>query len=176
METALFFVPAGDSDFPRIAALYNSNPAFLEAHLGAAQVSVDFIREDLAEMQGAGFVSLLIFEEDGALLGLCDFRPGEETYLSLLMLTGACKGQGLGRRVYRRLETLFLSQGALRIRIDVVPNYGESPLAFWEKQGFSARGRTILTWHGKQIPALIMEKQLAVVGAKKQAKPLGGVS
>lgn len=164
MEATLSFARAEEADIASVAALYNSNPAFLEAHLGVTVISEAFIRAELVEMRKAGFVSLLIFNGDGELLGLCDYRPGEEAYLSLLMLAGACKGRGLGRDVYRRLEALFLSQGALRVRIDVAIAYNESPLGFWEKQGFTAREPILLTWQSKHIPALTMEKRLAAAG------------
>lgn len=165
MEPAPSFVLAGEADIADIAAIYNSNPVFLEAHLGVNAVSDAFIRAELAEMRRADFVSLLIFDEGGALLGLCDYRPGKETYLSLLILAKGCKGRGLGREIYRRLEERFQSLGALSVRIDVAADYGESPLGFWEKQGFAARGRTLLTWQGKRISALTMEKQFAGVRA-----------
>lgn len=162
METVLYFMPAGEADIPNITALYNSNPGFLKAHLGLIAVSEAFVRAELVEMKEAGFVSLLIFGKGGELMGLCDYRPGEEVYLSLLLLDGSQKGRGLGREIYHRLEARFRGLGALTVRIDVATDYPESPLGFWEKQSFALRGPITLNWGGKSFRALTMEKRLAL--------------
>lgn len=153
--------PAGEEDIPRLAELYNSNPDFLKNHLGMERVTTGFIREELTEMVRAGFYSCVLTDgESRAIIALCDYKPGEETYLSLVMLDGAGRGVGLGRRVYKHLEEVFLRDGALRIRIDVVDGYEGNVVGFWEKQGFLPHERLVLDWDGHTMEAQVMKKEL----------------
>lgn len=153
--------PAIDADLPSLTNLYNSNPAFLKNHLGVQRVDVDFIRKELGEMMAAGYRScVLVDRSSGQIMALCDYKPGEETYLSLLMIDGAMKGKGLGRQIYGYLEEVFRRAGACWVRIDVVDDYKENVMGFWEKQGFLSQERISLSWDSHHMSAQMMKKEL----------------
>ena len=146
-----------------LCQLYNSNRTFLQHHLGVSEVSEDFIRQELEGMAEMGFLSELILDKaTEKVLGFCDYKPGDCTYLSLLMLDGALKGQGIGAEVYRYMEERFLAQGAQTIRIDVVDDYEDHVLGFWEKQGFVRQEEITLEWNGNKLRAQMMKKELII--------------
>lgn len=148
-------------DVDDLVKIYNSNPTFLENHLGASKISRELILDELDEMKEMGFVSeLLIHKETGNILGFCDYKPGDCIYLSLLMLDGKLKGKGAGREIYQYMEERFRCQKAGSVRIDVVDDYEGHVLGFWEKQGFVSRKEITLEWHGKKSRAKMMKRWL----------------
>lgn len=148
-------------DVDSVVNLYNSNKIFLENHLGLPKVSDEFIHNEIEEMKNIGFSSIFIIDkETEEILGLCDYKLGESVYLSLLMLDGKLKGQGLGRAIYRYLENKFKNQKAKNVRIDVVDDYEENVVGFWEKQGFHFQERVSLQWGEKKSMACVMKKEI----------------
>ena len=83
----------------------------------------------------------------------------DKVYLSLLMIDGKQKRNGLGSRIYSQLEQLFQAEGADRIRIDVV--YEDNVVAFWEKQGFIPCEKIQLEWNGYKSNAIKMVKTIS---------------
>lgn len=144
-------------DYENIAGIYNSNPAFLRSHLGVDEVDVTFIAEECREMQEAGFASCVI-EEAGQVIGVLDYRPGAEVYLSLLMLHATRQGNGAGSAVYAAFEEKMRREGASSIRIDVVNGYSENLVPFWQGKGFSGIEEIMLEWGEKTNRALVMKK------------------
>ncbi|SBW01479.1 conserved hypothetical protein [uncultured Eubacteriales bacterium] len=160
-EPLFYLRAAASEDILRLAELYNSNLDFLKSHLGTDRVTADFIQKELNEMAGAGFQSCVLTDsKSGQIIALCDYRLGEETYLSLLMLDGGRKGKGLGRRAYGYLEEIFRRDGARRVRIDVVDGYAGNVVGFWEKQGFLFQEYLVLNWDGHPMRARVMKKEL----------------
>ncbi|SOB96729.1 hypothetical protein [Pseudobutyrivibrio ruminis] len=58
------------------------------------------------------------------------------------------------------LEEMIRNSGAQIIRIDVVDDYENNVLPFWEKMGFEAKRRDELTWGNKKSSVSVMEKVL----------------
>lgn len=148
-------------DVDNIAKIYNSNPTFLENHLGVSKVSTDFIRNEIREMKKIGFVSeIIINRQTRDILGFCDYKFGDCIYLSLLMIDGKLKGQGIGTQIYQFMEKRFTDQKACSIRIDVVDDYIGNVLGFWEKQGFISQEDIVIEWNRKKSNAKIMKKTI----------------
>jgi ribosomal protein S18 acetylase RimI-like enzyme len=153
------FDMATKNDIDKVLEIYNSNSDFLEKHLGASRVSKEFIANEMEEMKKIGFRSFVIKNSEGNTVGICDFKIAEEVYLSLLMIDGKQKRNGLGSRIYSQLEQLFQAEGADRIRIDVV--YEDNVVAFWEKQGFIPCEKIQLEWNGHKSNAIKMVKTIS---------------
>ena len=148
------------NDITKILDIYNSNKTFLENHVGISKVSKDFIINEIEEMKNIGFSSLVIKNNEGNIIGICDFKIGDEVYLSLLMINAKLKGNGLGRIIYNQLEKIFKTKNSKRIRIDVVYDYEENALGFWEKQGFVSSEEIQLEWNGYKSKAIKMYKNI----------------
>ncbi|MBS5938764.1 MAG: GNAT family N-acetyltransferase [Clostridium sp.] len=148
------------NDISKIIDIYNSNKTFLENHVGISKVSKDFIVNEIEEMNNIGFSSLVIKNNEGNIVGICDFKIGDEVYLSLLMIDANLKGNGLGRIIYNQLEKIFKTKNSKRIRIDVVYDYEENALGFWEKQGFVPSEEIQLEWNGYKSKAIKMYKNI----------------
>ena len=134
---------AGVQDAARITEIYNSNPLFLQHHLGRCRVDEFFVRNEMEEMERARFSSFLFVDlPEGDIVGLADVKAGE------------------GVLCYALLEQELRRDGAHRVRIDVVCEYPENAKGFWSKQGFSPAGTTRLLWGGKESEAVVMHKQL----------------
>lgn len=130
-------------DAARITEIYNSNPLFLQHHLGRCRVDEFFVRNEMEEMERARFSSFLFVDlPEGDIVGLADVKAGE------------------GVLCYALLEQELRRDGAHRVRIDVVCEYPENAKGFWSKQGFSPAGTTRLLWGGKESEAVVMHKQL----------------
>ena len=159
LETDCKFDMATKNDIDKVLEIYNSNSDFLEKHLGASRVSKEFIANEMEEMKKIGFRSFVIKNSEGNTVGICDFKIAEEVYLSLLMIDGKQKRNGLGSRIYSQLEQLFQAEGADRIRIDVV--YEDNVVAFWGKQGFIPCEKIQLEWNGHKSNAIKMVKTIS---------------
>ena len=143
-----------------VVKIYNSNKTFLQKHMGISGVTKDFIVKEIEEMRNHGFDSLIIKNNRGEIVGVCDFKIEDEVYLSLLMIDAKLKGNGIGGRVYNQLEKIFKSKKASSVRIDVVYDYEENVLRFWEKQGFVANEKINLYWNGYKLNAIKMCKSI----------------
>lgn len=146
------------NDINRILDIYNSNKTFLCNHIGISSVSKEFILNEIEEMKKAGFISSIIKDNKGKIVGLCDFKISDEVYLSLLMIDYRLKGNGLGKTIYNQFEKMFKSKNTKRIRIDVVYDYEENALGFWKKQGFISNKKIELEWNGYKSNAIKMYK------------------
>ena len=152
---------AEPGDCGAIAEVYNSNPDFLRAHLGAESVAEPFLLEELAQMRALGFCSCVIEDgESGEIQGVLDYRPGGEVYLSLLMLRAGRHRSGAGRAVYTGFEEEMRRTGASSIRIDVVRGHEGDAAPFWRRMGFVPSGEAELHWGQRRSSAVIMRKHL----------------
>ncbi|OGO77318.1 MAG: GNAT family N-acetyltransferase [Clostridiales bacterium GWB2_37_7] len=158
-ELYIDFVESKDID--DIVEVYNSNRCFLENHLDAEKVTGDWIHEELEAMKKVDFYSCKVVEKSsGKLIGVIDFKIGEETYLSLLMIHNDYKNKGFGGFIYKALEDYAKSLKSKSMRIDVVTNYDDGVLDFWIGNGFVKIKEVELNWTGKILPAVIMKKGL----------------
>ena len=141
--------------------IYNSNPAFLRHHLGMEAVDVSFISKEMISMNEIGFSSCAIVEEtSGDIIGTLDFKYDDECYLSLLMLGAEYQKRGVGPEIYNFFEILAQENGSSSIRIDVVNDYPDNVVVFWEKLGFEQCEPVQLNWGNKVSSAIVMRKQL----------------
>ena len=62
------------NDIDKIVDIYNSNKTFLEHHLGISNISKDFIVNEIEKMINIGFSSLVIKNNEGNIVGICDFK------------------------------------------------------------------------------------------------------
>lgn len=96
---------AGMQDAARITEIYNSNPLFLQHHLGRCRVDESFVRNEMEEMERARFSSFLFVDLPGGdIVGLADVKAGACTYLSLMMLDARLQRTGKGALCYALLE------------------------------------------------------------------------
>ncbi len=160
MQT-LFLRPAALDDLQTVTDIYNSNPHFLIHHLGQPQVDRDFIEKEWQQMHTMNFICCLAEDPaTGQAVGFLDYCEDETVYLSLMMLDAKAQGKGLGARCFRHFEQEMARHGRKSIRIDVVNDYPDTPLPFWEKQGFTATDTVTLTWGSKSSHARVMRKTL----------------
>ncbi|MEG1585032.1 MAG: GNAT family N-acetyltransferase, partial [Anaerovorax sp.] len=117
-------------------------------------------RKDFLKSKSQGFQIFLIEDSPGEFAGFCDYKPGAETYLSILLIDGKRKGVGIGKKVYTQLENTLRTEGACAVRIDVLYEYAENALGFWEKQGFVATEKIAMDWEGHKSTAIKMIKIL----------------
>ncbi len=141
--------------------IYNSNTEFLMHHLGENHIDESFLKNELEEMLAHGFTSNYILV-DNEPIGILDYMINAEgyVYLSLLMLTKEKQKKGLGTIIYKYFENWVRNEGANIIRIDVVDDYENNVLPFWEKMGVEAKRRDELTWGNKKSSVSVMEKVL----------------
>ncbi|WAG54610.1 hypothetical protein LL033_18605 [Clostridium estertheticum] len=77
----------GDKDINAIVEVYNSNKYFLVNHMGKDKVRYEWVLEELENMRKVGFYSCKVVEKSSRKIkGIIEFKIGEETYLSLLMI------------------------------------------------------------------------------------------
>ena len=149
------------NDLNEIIEVYNSNKHFLVAHMDREKISNQWIMEEIESMKKIGFCSGKIVEKSsGKIIGVMDFKAGEESYLSLLMIHNDFKGKGYGKLIFQAFEEYVRSLESKCIRIDVVSNYDNSVLDFWIKNGFIKYNDIELNWTGKKLPAVTMKKNL----------------
>lgn len=147
-------------DIDKIVEIYNSNLNFLMAHMGVSNISKEFIYNEINEMKSVGFMSSVIKDNKGEIIGVCDFKIQEEAYLSLLMIHSKFKGNGLGKEIYNHLERVFKYNNVKRVRMDVVYDYEENVIGFWEKQGFISKEKVELEWNSHKSNAIKMYKSI----------------
>ena len=166
--------PACEQDTARIVEIYNSNPAFLMAHLGRMSVDAAFLLQDHADAESAGFLCCVLEADDGRIAGVMDYRPDRTAYLSLLMLDKAHQGQGLGAACCRLFEERMRKEGCEAVRIDVVGGYEGCALGFWQAQGYLLKGEADLAWGDKRSRASILVKRLVPADPERRT-PHGSV-
>lgn len=150
-----------ERDYKTVVDIYNSNPAFLSHHLGTDSVDEIFIANEMKSMEEVNFSSCAIMEKASAeLVGILDFKYSDECYLSILMLSAKYQQRGIGREVYKHFETLARENGSSSIRIDVVNDYPDNVVPFWDKLGFVKCEPLQLTWGNKVSSAIVMRKRL----------------
>lgn len=150
-----------NKDLNEVVEVYNSNKHFLVNHMDKEKITNEWILQELESMKEVGFYSCKIVEiSSGKLIGIIDFKVGEETYLSLFMIHNFFKNKGLGELIFQAFEGYAKSLKSECIRIDVATNYNNSVINFWIKNGFIKFKDVELNWTGKVLPAVIMKKSL----------------
>ncbi len=152
---------AQETDHKNIVDIYNSNHQFLLHHLGVGAIDEAFISQGISAMRKAGFRSCVIAEQENSTArGVLDYQPGQEVYLSLLMLSADLQGKGTGSAIYTQFEADMIRDGRASIRIDVVNDYQGNLVPFWKRRGFLEDGTVTLEWGNKKSSAVVMRKYL----------------
>ena len=150
-----------NKDLNEVVKVYNSNKHFLVNHMDKEKITNECINQELESMKEVGFYSCKIVEiSSEKIIGVMDFKVGEETYLSLLMIHNDFKSKGFGKLIFQAFEGYAKSLKSKCIRIDVVTNYENSVLDFWIENGFIKFKDVELNWTGKVLPAVTMKKGL----------------
>lgn len=150
-----------DEDLNDVMEVYNSNKDFLLSHMNTHKIDYNWLINELNTMKESRFNSCKIIEKSsGKLIGIIDYKNGQETYLSLLMLHNNYKNKGYGKIIYNKFEQYIKSLNSSGIRIDVVINYDNNVLNFWTKNGFKKIKDIKLNWTGKVLSAVEMKKNL----------------
>lgn len=149
------------NDYVRVAKMYNSNRQFLLNHLGVEAVDEEFISGEAVTMKKVGFRScVIVSEETQTVQGVLDYKPDDEVYLSLLMLSAESQGRGIGKEIYALFESKMMKEKRVSIRIDVVNDYPGNVVPFWKKLGFVGHENITLEWGDKKSKAIVMRKNL----------------
>ena len=150
-----------NKDLKDIVEVYNSNKYFLINHMDTDNVKYEWVLEELESMKRNNFYSCKVVEKSsGKIIGVVDFKIGEETYVSLIMIHNDYKNKGFGKLIYEALEEYVKSFNSKCMRVDVVINYDDTVLNFWVRNGFIIIKDIELNWTGKILPAVIMRKFL----------------
>lgn len=150
-----------DADIDMIVSIYNSNHKFLVNHLGMDAVDHNFIREEILDMTSNHFLSCVIVNESThEMIGVIDYKLDSTVYLSLLMIHSNHQKKRIGQMVYNHFETNMFNLGKGSIRIDVINDYADNVVWFWQKQGFIQQNEVNINWGNKKSTAVVMLKPL----------------
>ncbi|MBM7834229.1 GNAT family N-acetyltransferase [Clostridium sardiniense] len=146
-------------DIDNVIKIYNSNTKFLKEHLDKEDVGKEFIIKELKEMKKMNFDSFKILYNN-IIIGVCDVKFDNETYLSLLMIDNKFKNSGFGSKAFYEIEKMAKEFNSKSIRIDVVYGYDNSVTAFWLDKGFVIKEKVKFNWDKKSLDAYIMMKYI----------------
>ncbi|MEN2256308.1 GNAT family N-acetyltransferase (plasmid) [Paraclostridium benzoelyticum] len=141
---------ATTGDLDKFVNIYNSNLDFLITHIGVSKIDLEWITKEFKEMQSINFNCCKVIDKKNySIIGLLDFRLGEISYLSLLMIHKDYKSKGIGKQIYNLFERYLQSSNSQSIRIDVVNNYNKNVYKFWTDLGFEKVKDIELEWSKK---------------------------
>lgn len=162
IQTKQFFVDnITNSDYDEIVTLYNSNIEFLEKHLSLSHISRNWLETEIESMKEMDFITYKIVDcITGKILGVFDFKSDIQAYLSILIIHKDYKGKGIGSLFLEEFFTYLKSKGTESIRIDVVTEYNQKVINFWEKHGFKINKEIKLEWNNNILPAITMIKSI----------------
>ena len=150
-----------NNDIEEICEIYNSNEHFLLNHMNVNNVTSKWMLVEITCARKTGFKSCKIVDKaSGKKIGIVDFKFGEETYLSLLMIHNDFRGKGIGKVFFINFEEYLKSLKGKSIRIDVGTGYDNSVFDFWDKNGFISFQDVKLNWAGNILSAVTMRKYL----------------
>ena len=150
-----------DEDIEKIDSIYNSNHKFLVNHLGMNIVDNHFIHQEILDMTSNNFLSCVIVNElSDEIIGIIDYQVDNTVYLSLLMIHSNYQKNKIAQMIYKKFESNMSKLGKSTIRIDVINDYPNNVIWFWEKQGFVQQNEVALNWGNKKSSAVVMLKSL----------------
>lgn len=134
----------GEESLPELLALYRECEDFLS--LGpVAEATEEMVLTDLAQSRTDGACFCGIFA-GGRLAGVVDYLPqgyaGDpgKGYISLIMIAGAMRGVGLGRRVVAEVERRMSASPEVRRIETSVQSNNPRAILFWESLGYVVAG------------------------------------
>ena len=146
-----------EDDYKRICEIYNSNQKFLNKHLKVRQIDESWLKNEIRIMKELNFLSCKI-RKDNEIIGLIDFSVDEDSYISLMMIDEIYKNQGIGKYVFEVIEKYIKLNDSKKIKLDVVKDYDEKVIEFWERNGFVKIKEVELNWNKNILTAFNMEK------------------
>ncbi|MFV0341617.1 MAG: GNAT family N-acetyltransferase [Anaerocolumna sp.] len=163
IKTKHFFVDTiAINDYDEIVDLYNTNIEFLEKHQGIKQISREWFEFETTSMKELNYITCKIIDSvSGKILGIFDYLPDTETYLSIIIFHKDCKGRGIGSEFLEEFFIYLKSIESLSLRVDVVTGYNDQVLNFWTKHGFQIYDHIQLNWNDTILPAVSMRKYLS---------------
>jgi ribosomal protein S18 acetylase RimI-like enzyme len=108
---------------------------------------------------------LLLFGDDGALLGICRFgksrTPGypDDGEIGAIYLREDAVGRGCGHALLTRAEEELRARGYRNLVLDVLSQNARA-IAFYTAHGYVKAGDSTFTREGKEYPLDIMRKEL----------------
>ncbi|WP_114570512.1 GNAT family N-acetyltransferase [Exiguobacterium flavidum] len=145
------FIPVDTGNLKEAVSIIHSNTEYnlLEGHEGPPPV--DEIQEELINDR----TTSLLVRLDGRAISVIDFlpeHPDGSLWIGLLMVHADLANRGIGKRIYRTLESEYLS-GARIIRLAVLEQNSKAK-RFWESLGFRfERTGTSSKGHSVQVYA-----------------------
>ena len=149
-----------EKEYKIVRDIMNSNKRFLQENIGMESVDVEFVKKEALDKEENGFVSELIMEKDGTVVGFCDYKMGTKMYLSLLMLQKEFQRIGIGSRFYQEFEEELQEKNVKFIRAEVAYSYEESATTFFEKMGFERKRPMEIIWNEHTSKVYVYEKKL----------------
>jgi ribosomal protein S18 acetylase RimI-like enzyme len=142
-------VPATVADLEAVAALVNSAYRGDSSRLGWAteadalggqRTDAETLATDLAAKPGA---ALLLYREEGVLLGCVWLEPAEAGtwYLGMLTVRPDLQARNLGRSMLEAAEVYVGGQGGTRIEMTVIA-IRDTLIAWYERRGYTGTGET----------------------------------
>lgn len=130
-------------DLQRASAEYEPR---LMPNMGATAWFIDFLEDTL----GSDGVAVYVAEAEGLIIGYTfgqilrrpTLQSGDCGYVADLCVREEYRGQGIGRRLYERLRSWFISRGVSAIEVQVV-RANPASQTFWRKMGFHDFLRTL---------------------------------
>ena len=123
---------------------------------GAVRATHDFLPEGEVERIGAmvpqaiaGVPTLLVCYREGEPVG---FLGMDGTFIEMLFVSAACRGQGVGRRL---VEHAIADHGATEVSVN---EQNPQAVGFYERMGFATYRRTDTDGEGAPYPLLFMRR------------------
>lgn len=126
----------------RLAAIFSSDPEFLETTEGARAFCVDDVvryLENEEAMRAEAYA--IVREADGTILGVVTLLPHHprepHPWIGLLLVDVGARGRGLGSQAADLAESTLRARGFSTVRLGVHHQTPRSR-AFWEARGYRA--------------------------------------
>lgn len=136
-------------DLENVLNVYQANLNYFKL-CGTEDVAIDTVLEDfnaIPEGVNENQNNFLLFFENNKPIAIMNYLvnfPNENAfYIGLLMIDGNEQGKGIGRKIYKYIESQMINEGMGRGQLGVLSN-NDSALKFWEEMGYS-KIKTVLS-------------------------------
>lgn len=141
LEGLYEYRPVNKADVEEILAVYRQSEDFLA--LGpVAKASREMVLADLQLSARAGGRYCGIFNEEGKMVGVLDYVPGNfegepsHAFLELLMIAAPYRGSGIGWQIVAQVEAEIRTHPAVTALLSGVQVNNPAGIAFWQHMGF----------------------------------------
>jgi len=150
-------ISSAEAPLERLAAIFSSDPDFLETTEGARAFSVDDVARYLANEAELGAEAYALTSGAGTIVGVVTLLPRHprepHPWIGLLLVDAGLRGRGLGTQAADLAEGTLRARGSTTVRLGV---HHRTPRAraFWEGRGYravderkTAEGRPVTVYH-----------------------------